>query len=386
MSLLVGLDRDCGAAALGVTVVYNFRTCHVRYGLVPFECAFRRHQRQNMDRRGFLNKSRFALMTAAFLELVPDLKTSNGQVLSGQSGAISSTYQLTKTNDPDAVADLYQPGAKGLGPAATPYVYAFYDENSKKFLNPLANDPNGVKPSLDKGSYTMSPSLLSFNIRQADQAKFMKLKNQVQLSFNATAPISKSDQLSWIFMNAVDVFLAKDDKGRQDQLTKFTSNNKTGTQLNSNPKISVEKGSVTLQVTAFGQKEDSFWTKFFDVIAKVAGSPIISTASKGFGVPGLVTEAVTFVDGVLDSIAQQNKLVSLWQTGGLEFAVTKDASARFNMKPGLWATVDSDYAQQTNFLEGHALDLQYQSFRITDKVAKPVDTNYLVMDVKFPSS
>src|SRR5215831_9089702 len=80
MSLLVGLDRDCGAAALGVTVVYNFRTCHVRYGLVPFECAFRRHQRQNMDRRGFLNKSRFALMTAAFLELVPDLKTSNGQV------------------------------------------------------------------------------------------------------------------------------------------------------------------------------------------------------------------------------------------------------------------------------------------------------------------
>ena len=53
------------------------------------------------------------------------------------------------------------------------------------------------------------------------------------------------------------------------------------------------------------------------------------------------------------------------------------------MKPGLWATVDSDYAQQTNFLEGHTVDLLYESFRINDKAGKPVDANYLVADLKF---
>jgi hypothetical protein len=143
---------------------------------------------------------------------------------------------------------------------------------------------------------------------------------------------------------------------------------------------------VTLQVTAFGQKQDSLWTQLFDVMSRVAKSPIVSTALKGFAIPGLVTEAAHFVDGVLNTVAQQHKLVSLWQTGGLEFAVTKDASARFNMKPGLWATIDASYAQQSNFLEGHNVDLQYQSFRITDKNAKPVDANYLVMDLRFPAS
>lgn len=65
-----------------------------------------------------------------------------------------------------------------------------------------------------------------------------------------------------------------------------------------------------------------------------------------------------------------------------EFAVHDQATARFTMKPGLWATIDSDYAQQTTFLEGHSVDLQYQSFRITDKQAKPIDANYFVTELK----
>src|SRR6266481_6334226 len=68
------------------------------------------------------------------------------------------------------------------------------------------------------------------------------------------------------------------------------------------------------QITAFGQKQGSFWVKFFDFVSKVVNSPIISTASKGFGIPVLATQALTFVDGVLDVIAQQNKLVDLWKT------------------------------------------------------------------------
>jgi len=113
-------------------------------------------------------------------------------------------------------------------------------------------------------------------------------------------------------MNAVDIFLAKDQSGRQDQLTKFTNNNgKSSTPFDSTPRISVTNGTVSLQITAFGQRQDSFWVKFFDFVSKAVNSPIISTASKGFGIPGLATQALTFVDGVLDVIAQQNKLVDL---------------------------------------------------------------------------
>jgi hypothetical protein len=342
-----------------------------------------------MDRREFLSGSRSALFTAVLANLPPECGTQLLQAQSGdsKSPSASTTHQLTVANNPDVIAGAYRIGTKGPGSAATPYVYAFYDEDAQKFLNPLAKNPNGVKPSLPKGSYTMEPILHAFNIRQTSQRAFQKLKSEVQLSFNATAPANTSDQLSWIFMNAIDVFLAKNDKGRQDQLTKFTnSNSKNGTALKSTPKIRVDKGTVQLQITAYGQKQKSLWTTFFDIVAQVSGSTMISSASKGFGVPGLAAEAVTFVDGVLDAIAKRDGLVNLWQTGGLEFAVTTDATARFNMKPGLWVTIDSDYAQHSSYLDGHHVDLQFQSFRITDQHGKPVDANYLVADIKFPSS
>jgi hypothetical protein len=337
-----------------------------------------------MDRRNFVGNSAFALLFEA-------LRGANSGVVDAyayptpQAGG-ATTLQLTKLNNPNAVAPLYIPGAKAVGPPPSPYVYAYFDEGAKKFLNPLATEPSGVKPALDKGSYSVTPTLQAFNIQKAKQTQFKNLKNQIQLGFNATAPISESEQLTWVFMSAIDIFLAKDSQGRQDQLTKFTSSQNAGTSLTSNPKISVANGVLSLQITAFGQKQDSFWTKFFDVVAKITNSPIVSSALKGFGVPGLVSEAVTFVDGVMDTIAQQNKLIPLWQTGGLQFAVTKDASARFNMKEGLWAIVDSDYAQQTNFLEGHSVDLTYQSFRLFDKNSKAVDANYLVTNIAFAKS
>jgi len=46
------------------------------------------------------------------------------------------------------------------------------------------------------------------------------------------------------------------------------------------------------------------------------------------------------------------------------------------MNPGLWVTIDAPYAQSSNFLEGHSIDLQFQSFRITDRQTMPIDANY----------
>jgi hypothetical protein len=334
-----------------------------------------------MYRRDFIHQSAFAALLSALGELKPQMANASGLGAPAASG--DTKFQMGKLNNPNAIAPIYVRGARRIGASPSPYVYAFYDANAKKFLNPLASETAGVKPVLAKGNYSVTPTLQSFNVQTATQAQFKNLQNQIQLGFNATAPNNGSDQLTWVFMSAIDIFLAKGDQGRQDALTKFTSNNKAGTTLSSNPTIKVTNGLLNLQVTAFGQRQDSIWTKFFDVISKVTSSPIVSTASKGFGVPGLVTEAVNFVDGVLDTIAQQDKLVPLWQTGGLQFAVTKDASADFNMAEGYWAVVDSDYAQHTNFLEGHTVDLAFQSFRIWDSNKKPVDTNYLLTKIQF---
>jgi hypothetical protein len=158
-----------------------------------------------MDRRDFLNQSCCTALAAALFQMQPELGTA---ILEGEAGGSNSTadsstatsHQLTKVNDPDAVSELYGSGrARDLGPAPSPYVYAFYDETANKFLSPLASDRNGVKPSLAKGFYTMAPTLQAFNIQQTSQAQFKNLKNQIQLGFNATSPFGRSDQLSWVY-------------------------------------------------------------------------------------------------------------------------------------------------------------------------------------------
>jgi len=284
---------------------------------------------------------------------------------------------------PELVASIYKsrPGEnRDLQGSPLPYVYAFYDENAKKFISPL-----DVTPTSPEGAYTLTSTLHSFNIKSSIQSQFAKLQNQVQLGFNATAPVTNSDNLTWVFMNAINIFLAKP-ADQPAQLTKFTSGANDVTTLQVNPKVSIPKGTVNLQVTAFGQRKDGPWKKFFDIIAGAVKSPIISDVSKGFGIPGLATEALQFVDHVIDVYTQQEKLVTLWQTGSLEFAVHKGANARFKMNPGLWTTVDSDYAQTSNFLEGHTIDLRFNSFRILDKQGKAIDASYLVTDLKLDSA
>src|SRR5207249_293426 len=161
------------------------------------------------------------------------------------SRASSGLHKLTVTEKPGNVAAAYEGvDSKDLGASEVPYVYLFFDETTNKFINPLR-----LAPKLNANAYTLEATLHAFNIKKSDQASFKNLKNQVQLGFNATAPATSTDRLTWLFMNAVDVFLAKD-KDRPDQLTKFQNNNGPGTPLNANPRISIPKGLVNLQVTA----------------------------------------------------------------------------------------------------------------------------------------
>lgn len=337
-----------------------------------------------MKRRDFLESSGAGLLVAALAGLEPRLgaallaqERSAAQVPTEAGGPGHPAFRLTERLDPEAVMAAYLPGVKG--PANTPYLYAFYDEQAKKFVNPL-----DVKPTLDKGTYTLQPVLHAFNVSRADRAKVAG-SHQVQLGFNVTAPTTRADQLTWIFMNAVDIFLARDAQGRQDQLTKFTSKNSNATPLSSTPKVTVTNGIVHLQITALGYHRDSRFLRLFDAVMAAVKSPIGSAVARGFGIPALAAEALTFVNDALNFVTRQDSLVPLWQTGSLEFGVTMDAPARYRMRPGLWAIIDADYAEATHFLEDHTVDLPYQSFRITNKAGEAVDANYLVTDMKFTS-
>jgi hypothetical protein len=327
-----------------------------------------------MERRDFLNAASIATLSA-----IAGLSTSESRALAqAPVSTPPKVFGLTQTSDPDRAAAAYVAGARA--PGEPPYVYAYYDEQQNKFVNPLA-----IVPNLDSTkTYTLTPTMRVFNISQAMKDQFKHLRQTLQLGFNATAPSSSGDNLSWVFMNAVNIFLSNSND-RSAQLTKFTSagSTKPSTTLDSTPKVSVSKGKVTLQITAFGQKQDSIWKTIFDVVTAASKSPIISAASKGFGIPGLATDALSFVDGVLDTFAQQNNLVPLWQTGSLDFSIATDVNARFKMKSGLWAIVDTDYAKSTSFLKDHTVDLQFESFRISDPHGNAIDANYFVVELVF---
>jgi hypothetical protein len=337
-----------------------------------------------MQRRKFIRSATGGLATVGSVDLSRLFPSEFGAAAGQQARSSPGVLGLTAVKQPsELVATIYKskPGqGRDLQGSPLPYVYAFYDEGAKKFVSPL-----DITPTSPAGAYTLTSTLHSFNIKTSVQKQFAKLQNQVQLAFNATAPVTNSDNLTWVFMNAINIFLAKPADQAQ-QLTKFTSGANDGTTLQANPKVSIPKGTVNLQVTAFGQKKDGVWKKFFDIIAAAVKSPIISDVSKGFGIPSLATEALQFVDHVIDVYTQQEKLVTLWQTGSLEFAVHKGAAARFKMNPGLWTTIDSDYAQASNFLDGHTVDLKFNSFRILDKAGKAVDASYLITDLKLESA
>lgn len=324
-----------------------------------------------MDRRDFLNASALTAMATLF-------ETEMEAVVSPHTGTenkIKDTFLLTSRLDPERVVRLYE-GASGVEASGIPYLYLHYDEGKNTFVNPRM-----ITPRLKPGTYTLESKLFAFNVSFEDYRRFENLKNEVQLGFNATAPLTDSDSLTWLFMNAIDVFLVKP-ADRPKQLSNFTKDGK-GTALQANPKVTVAKGLIDLQVTAFGQKKDGFWKKFFNVLTAVVSSPILSDVSKGFVIPGLATDALKFVNHAVNVFAEKEKLQEIWKTSSLSFGIHEGAEARFKMNPGLWVMIDSDYARETNLLEGHRIDLDYQSFRITNKDNKVIDTNYLVSDLRF---
>ena len=260
-------------------------------------------------------------------------------------------------------------------------MFLYYDKDAKKFVNPTE-----VKPTLDSGNYELDAVLHAFNISKASANNFSNLKQDLQLGLNFATPTHDGqDKLTWLFMNAIDVFLQKP-ANVSSQLSKLNNYNPTGS-LTPSSKVTVSKGVLDLQVTAFGQKKVSFWRKLFDILSKVADNPLIAA----FGIPSLVKASVDFVDKSLNMLETQDNLVSLWETRPTTFGIDKTATDQFYfLKSGPWVTIDSNFATNNNYLEkGFGLDILGQSFQIMDTSGAkptPIDANYLVTTLTFKPS
>src|SRR5260221_1531356 len=213
-----------------------------------------------MQRRELLQSLTSALVTAGLVD-VAELLQPRLAIASDTPASSSRTRALALTGTKDnseLVAAIYKskPGeGRDLQGSPLPYVYAFYDEHANKFVSPL-----DITPTSKAGAYTLTSTLHSFNIKTGVQKQFAKLQNQLQLGFNPTAPVTNSDNLTSVFMHAINIFLAKP-ADQPQQLTKFTggANDPTGVTLQATPKVSIPKGTVNLQVTAFGQRKDGPW-------------------------------------------------------------------------------------------------------------------------------
>jgi hypothetical protein len=321
-----------------------------------------------------VNRRRFVSISAlgALGLTLSDLDIESFAQAGGNVGP-SDLLDLKNPYNSRLAVSVYGPSsAVEKGPSVIPNAILYYDETKQQFVSPL-----GLEPTLEKGSYSMTGTLRSFNIGSGSYEQASASKSEVQIGLNFTAPLTSSgDKFAWIAKNAVDVFLQKGaDVGKY--LSSFKTSNPTSDNQKPTNKVQVLQGTFDLQVNAFFQKKDGFWSKLIKTLAKVSGSPLLAT----LGIPGIALEALDFVSYSFSKLTQDEQLQPLWNARPLTFALTKDAkNKRFGFRPGLWGVIDSSFAQSTNYLENHTVDLRGESFQILDASKKPINANYIMAD------
>jgi hypothetical protein len=345
-----------------------------------------------MRRRSFLASGMTSILAAA-----ADL--SLGQSSESQTSNVPDIYRLTSKYRTDAGKALF---TKSQGPEETPpHIYLHFDTKAMKFLNPIE-----VVADLSPGAYTLDVSLVAFGASSDLRQKLgsgQKKDIQLTLKVDANQSSDKEDTLSWLFMNAIDVFLsatkaptttkntvkasgtasAPAQTDTTGQLTTFKQNNQPTAALKPISQISIPQGSVFLQVIALGQNKQGFWKAFLAGITKLSASPIFAS----LGLPALVPEALGFVNSSLNQLAHTDgQLEPIWLSARIPFGIFRDSNADFKLKGGYWVIVDRAYALSTNYLQNHQLDLRGQTFSLLNSSNQMADTSYLVTNLTFTAS
>jgi hypothetical protein len=327
-----------------------------------------------MDRRNFIGFTATGLGTALSSRLgtaSPQRKT-DAQGLSATVGG-TDIYQLTSRYSDESARAQFT--SSGPSPELPPHIYLHFDTKAKRFIT-----PQDIEPDLTPGKYQLNAELTAFNMSQTTRQQFRQIdqNKDLQLTLNVAAPQSgdESDTLSWLFMNAIDIFGNKSDV--QQRLTKFSENNKLTASLKPISRIMIPQGEVDLQVVALGQEKVGGWKKLFTILSKISATPIFAS----FGLPALVPEVLQFVNQSLNVMAANEKLVEIWRTKRLPFGILKDTDAEFKLKKGYWVIVDREYALNNRMLQNHKVDEYGQSLSLVRSDNQPVDANYLVTNLK----
>ncbi len=274
-----------------------------------------------------------------------------------------------------------QPGEKCLAPPPPPNLppnaFIFYDKEKKVFKK--ATELVAAK---EKGNYSISANMRSFNISSDKLKTAQNSKQEVQIGLNFSAPItSAGDNFAWILKNAVNVFLGKT-SDISGSLASFQSANPTSPAPSPATKVQVLQGAFDLQVNAFFQKKDGLWRKLFQTFAGVPGTPLLAT----LGIPGVALSALEFVTFSLAKLTQDEPLVPLWNANPLPFALTKDVKRDFTFQEGLWCIVDRPVLPATKFLAGYTVDIDGQSYQVIDADGKALNANYVVAQFDITST
>jgi hypothetical protein len=144
--------------------------------------------------------------------------------------------------------------------------------------------------------------------------------------------------------------------------------------------VQVLQGSFDLSVNAFFQKQQGFWSKLFQGISGVPGSPLIAT----LGIPGIALEGLSFLTYAINKLTQNEGLVPIWNPQPLSFALCDGVKKDFGFKKGHWCIVDSVYMKNSNLLAAHTLDIAGESYQVWNKDGQQINANYAVaqFDVK----
>jgi hypothetical protein len=320
-----------------------------------------------MRRRDFLEGGTLA----SFYTLLAHPPTVEAKT-TGKTNLSSFHYNFTTPYKKVSVLNAYASSNAGEESPVPlpPQVLLHY--NGTKFQKP--SELESLLPATTP-KYQLDADLYSFGTSSRNANIFKKLNADLQLSFNVGAG-SGDDLLSWLFMSAIDVFFEKNEAGRKQKLAKFKDYKPTSN-LKPQSKIIIPEGKLNLQVSALGQRRDSIWAKIFGIAKAIAGSPLLGTLA----IPNLVFESLEFVSKVFTTVTTQDKVVKVWETNPLRFALNKAAlkDADFPFVEGFWVSVDREFALDTKYLQNHSLDKDTQGFQILGPDSRtPIDANYLV--------
>jgi hypothetical protein len=320
-----------------------------------------------MERRNFLSG---AMISALAL------------LMSTEESGLSQVSARTTNNNPFSGEDIFQltsvygrsSGAVftsgGHPPLPSDLLYLYYDDQHERFI-----DPTQLSPGQDPGKYTLSVDLLAYHLASGSHLSAVDKSKDLQLTLQVAAPQNPdgSKTLSWLLMNAIDVFGDRSDV--QKRLTRFQTETSVSNSFSNLSNVDVPVGFLELQVVALAQRKKGFWTQLFSVLSKASAAPILGS----IGLPALVPEVLAFVNTSLNILGKQTEtLIPIWQTKRLPFGIFKGTNAKYKFNPGFWVMIDRSYAAGTSMLKGHRLDIKTQSLAPINEKDEPVDANYLV--------